>query len=442
MAGRTEGHLPTAREPMTISGWTPRNIQTLSSIKRDALLLPTLFLFNCFEFSSWAQLGQMATKPWLLLIWLYGLVGLLPLILRDRAPVAVFVIQCVHTVVALPIMHFYIPVVGIPVALYAVSAHRDKMISLLALMASFIPNGLAAIAAFWIYTTTINAIKAFIPNVVFLVVATIGAWGAGRLTRVSQQHVQHLERKQMTAQQAVTEERRRIARELHDIVSHAVTGIILQAAVASSRTPETNSQVKQSLANIEMMGAQAMAELRRLLGVLVRSDSTDRTADFGELGPQPGLGNLADLLAGVKANGMPVTVDEEGTRRDLDPSVNLAVYRIAQEGLTNILKHAGEEKSPRLRLVWGVENLIIQIDNGTNVAKVPHGQALTVGHGLVGLRERAHAVGGHLCAGPHNVVGYRLTATLPFAAPTVPRGISSTAESCPCSQGFYNQEKV
>jgi signal transduction histidine kinase len=139
---------------------------------------------------------------------------------------------------------------------------------------------------------------------------------------------------------------------------------------------------------------------------------------------------------------MPVTVHEEGTPRELDPSVDLAAYRIAQEGLTNILKHAGKDANPQLRLLWGAESLIIQIDNGTNLAEAPGGPALGVGHGLMGLRERAHAVGGHLHAGAHRGVGYRLIATLPFAAPAVPPGVSSTTGPCPCSEGPGNEGKV
>ncbi|MGH3886315.1 MAG: sensor histidine kinase [Pseudonocardiaceae bacterium] len=116
---------------------------------------------------------------------------------------------------------------------------------------------------------------------------------------------------------------------------------------------------------------------------------------------------------------MPVTVHVEGTPRDLDPSVDLAAYRIVQEGLTNVLKHAGKDSNPRLRFVWETHSLLIQIDNDTNLAQAHRGQALAVGRGLVGLHERAHAVGGRLHAGPHHH-GYRLTAIVPLAG-TTPR---------------------
>ena len=133
---------------MKIPGWIPKSIHLSLSAKRDALLLPALFLFNCFVFSTWFELGNVATKPWLLLVWLYGLAMLVPLAWRDRAPVTVFISQCVLTVAAWPIMPLYIPVAGISLSLYAVSVHRSRKISLLALLASFIPSGLAVAALF------------------------------------------------------------------------------------------------------------------------------------------------------------------------------------------------------------------------------------------------------------------------------------------------------
>ena len=168
-----------------------------------------------------------------------------------------------------------------------------------------------------------------------------------------------------------------------------------------------------------------MTELRRLLGVLDAGDPAShgpgRAAGTGELGPQPGLADLTALFTSLRDTGMPVNLDVEGTPRDLDPSVDLAAYRIVQEGLTNVLKHAGKDANPRLRLAWEIQHLSIQIDNDINLAEARRGQALSVGRGLVGLRERAHAAGGRLHAGPHHN-GYRLAATLPLAGTA---GVSS-----------------
>jgi signal transduction histidine kinase len=401
---------------MKIPGLIPNRIHMPPSAKRDALLIPALFLLNCFVFSKWLQLGQVATKPSLLLVWLYGLAMLAPLAWRDRAPVTVFTIECLLTVAAWPIMDIYTPVVGVPAALYAVSVHRSKKISLLALLASLIPNGLAAAASFRIESAPTDQLVSFISNAVFFAIVAGGAWGLGRVTQASRRHLQHLERERETVREAVTAERRRIARELHDIVSHAVTVIVLQAAGAA-RVADTNfAQVRQSLTHIETMGKQAMAELRRLLGVLEASNPAHHTAGTGELGPQPGLADLTELLTPLRATGMPLTIHVEGARRDLDPSVDLAAYRIVQEGLTNVLKHAGKDSNPRLQLIWEAHSLLIQIDNNTNLTQAHRGQTLSIGRGLAGLRERVHAAGGHLHAGPHHKSGYRLTATLPLAS--------------------------
>ncbi|MGH3886384.1 MAG: sensor histidine kinase [Pseudonocardiaceae bacterium] len=377
----------------------------------------------------------MTTKPWVLLVWLYGLAALAPLAWRNSAPATVFATQCVLTVAAWPFMNLYTPVVGIPVALYAVSVHCSKKVALLALLASFIPNGLAAAAQFRIFSTFTAAFSSFVPTVIFLVVLAAGAWGAGRMTQASQRNVQHLEREREMAQreremareaEVLGAERRRIARELHDIVSHAVTVIVLQAAGAARVANTDFAQVKQSLTNIESTAKQTMTELRRLLGVLEDSDCTSPAVGTGELGPQPGLADLTELLTALRAAGMQVTDHVEGTPRELDPSVDLAAYRIVQEGLTNVLKHAGKNARPRLWLIWEAQNLLIRIDNGTNLAQTPDKQAPSVGRGLMGLQERVHAVDGRLQAGPHRTGGYRLTATLPLATPATPPGASST----------------
>jgi signal transduction histidine kinase len=392
------------------------------SVKRDALLLPTLFLYNCIEFSSWHKLYlHVTTEPWLFLAWLYGLAMLIPLIWRDRAPVLVFASQWVLTVAAWPILPSYTPVVGIPVALYAVAVHRSGKVSFLALLASFIPNALDAAVPFRYTANTAVAISAVIPNSAFLLFTSGLAWGLGRLTHASQRHIRQLERERETTQEAVTAERRRIARELHDIVSHAVTVMVLQAGSAA-RIGETSfrqvtetgfRQVIQSLVNIETAGRQAMMELGRLLGVL---DS----AGLDKLGPQPGLKDLDALLGSLRDAGMLVTVHTDGTPRDLDPSVDLTAYRIVQEALTNVLRHAGTNTNPRLRLAWQAQSLYLQVDNDTNPTDTHRRRELSCGRGLVGLHERARAVGGHLHEGPQRD-GYRLTATLPLADTGLPK---------------------
>jgi signal transduction histidine kinase len=394
-----------------------RNIRMPPLTGRDALLLSGLFIFNFFVYSSWAMLDQVATSPWVLLAWLYGLLGIVVLAWRDEAPLAVFATQWVLTVAAWPIRSYFVPI-GITVALYAVSLHHNRRVSLLALLASSIPIGLDLAAIYSSNSSPGHApLDFFITNGVLLIAATGWAWGLGRVTQANQQRLHDLERERESAREAevLSTERRRIARELHDIVSHAVTVIVLQAAGAARVATTDFTQVIRSLTHIETTGKQAMAELRRLLGVLEDSNTTST----GEFKPQPGLADLPELLTSLHDAGMPVSVQTEGTPLELDSSIDLTAYRIVQEGLVNVLRHAGKHANPRLRITWENQTLLIQIDNDTTAPRVPQHPEQTCpgGRGLVGLRERALAAGGSFQAGPHRQGGYRLTATIPLTTP-------------------------
>lgn len=419
---------------MRIPGWIPSTVHLPPSVKQDKLLILALFTCNCLFFSAWVELGQVPARPWLLLVWLYGLASLVPLIWRDRAPLAVFGTQWLFTVVAWPILPHYIPALGMPVALYAVSVHCGRKISVLAFLATLIPTGLNAAAEF-----ELDGVNSLVTNGLFFVAAAGWAWGLGRMTQASRRHVQNLEHEREAAREAdvLAAERRRIARELHDIVSHAVTVIVLQAAGAA-RVAETDfAQVTRSLAHIEAAGKQAMAELRRLLGVLADSDPANDAVGIDGLKPQPGLADLTDLLASLRDAGMPVVLQVTGIRRELDSSLDLTAYRIVQEGLVNVLKHAGKDANPRLGLVWKPQSLVIRIENEINLPTVNNGQPFSGGRGLVGLRERAHAAGGDLDAGPYQG-GFRLTATIPFATP----GVSSVARGAGHSRGEQGKVSV
>lgn len=390
------------------------SIDSLPSRKRQLLLLPALYVLNCLFFSQWFQLDDVPARPWLLLVWLYGLVLLIPLVWRDIAPVAVFAVEWVLTVVSWPIMPLFTPVIGMPLALYSVAVQRSKKISLAALLVSFVPNGLCATVALRMYTDPGERARAFLSNIVVLAIVALWVWGLGRVTRVGQLHVQRLERERETSRNAVAEERRRIAHELHDIVSHAVTVIVLQAAGARRIAATNPSQVTQSLKHIETTGKQAMTELQRLLGVLKPSDPATDSFRTEDLEPQPGLKDIAALLNALRDTGIRVSVFTDGEPRSPDRSIELAAYRIVQEGLTNVLKHGGGDPNARLRLVWEQHNLCIEIYNDVSPAEEHCGEGLSGAVGLVGLRERVHAAGGRLHAGPLADGGYRLVATLPL----------------------------
>ncbi len=212
----------------------------------------------------------------------------------------------------------------------------------------------------------------------------------------------------------------KLEQELHDIIAHCVSVTMLQAAAARRVLPSDPERAAHALASIESTGAQATAELRRLLGTLRAGDTMNTAAvedDVEEhgvgLAPWPGPGDLEPLLEGVRAAGVPVCLLVDGEPGRLDPSVELTAYRIVQESLTNVIKHVGRGAQATIELQWsdGVLHLAVTDDGPGQVD--PVAVQVCTGQGLPGLRERALAVGGQLCAGPLSGGGFRVAATLP-----------------------------
>jgi signal transduction histidine kinase len=207
---------------------------------------------------------------------------------------------------------------------------------------------------------------------------------------------------QRQAEQATAAERARIARELHDIVAHHLSVIVLQAAGARA----SGKPAGAALEKIENSGRQALAETRRLLGVL--RDPDDETG----FAPQPGIGDLDALAASVRAAGLPVKLVIDGDPAPLPAAVDVSVYRIVQEALTNVLKHAGPARAD-VMIGCSADTVTIEItDNGTAEPGQP---ASPGGHGLAGMRERAAVFGGELAAGPRPGGGFAVRARLPLA---------------------------
>lgn len=206
--------------------------------------------------------------------------------------------------------------------------------------------------------------------------------------------------REVRAKQAVEEERARIARELHDIVSHSISVIVVQTQAVRRRLGDDHPQASD-LRAVETVGRQAMAEMRRMLGVL-RAQGTEL-----ELEPQPGLGQLARLLEQTRSAGLPVDLTVEGEEAPLPPGVDLAAYRIVQEALTNVMKHA-ESAPAHVRLRYGDRELFVEVEDEGPGA---HGNG--GGHGLVGMKERIGVYGGQLEYGTVNGRGFRVAARLP-----------------------------
>ncbi len=202
---------------------------------------------------------------------------------------------------------------------------------------------------------------------------------------------------------AVAAERATIARELHDVVAHAISVTVLQSRGARRMLGRDDAQVRRALDAIEHTNTQALGDMRRLLAVL-RDTEADATTT-----PQPSLARLDDLVADVRESGLAVELVETGADRDVPPGVDLSAYRIVQEALTNVLKHASAA-SATVRLDYGTDELRLSVrDDGVGTA-TSNGS----GHGLVGIRERVAVVGGEIETGPADGGGFEVNARLPY----------------------------
>ncbi|WP_328398087.1 sensor histidine kinase [Streptomyces sp. NBC_00390] len=215
------------------------------------------------------------------------------------------------------------------------------------------------------------------------------------------------------AKVAVAAERARIARELHDVVAHNVSVMVVQADGAAYVLDAAPDQAKQALETISSTGRQALAEMRRLLGVLRTGDAPES----GEYVPQPDVQQIEDLVEQVRSAGLTVDFKIEGTPRPLPSGVELTAYRIVQEALTNTRKHGGPEVGASVRLVYFDDGLGLLVEDdgrGSSHELYEDGGADGRGHGLIGMRERVGMVGGTLDAGPRPGGGFRISALLPL----------------------------
>ena len=215
---------------------------------------------------------------------------------------------------------------------------------------------------------------------------------------------EHAEReREAAARLAVAEERARVARELHDIVAHAVSVMVLQVGALRHRLGDTRPEDAEALRGVEQTGRTALAEMRRLLGAM-RRDGDDLA-----LAPQPGLGNLGALSEQVGRAGLPVRLQVDGEPYPLPDALDVSAYRIVQEGLTNALKHARASQA-EVVVRYGSDDLQIEVrDNGTGAIHTDgHG------HGLVGIRERVKIYGGEMSAGTATGGGFVLSTRLPL----------------------------
>ncbi len=294
-----------------------------------------------------------------------------------------------------PLLH-----VGMLVALFTVAAHSSR-------------RATAAVAAVGVVVALVAVVgagdsglddyfAAFLPGIVALVLGDRQRTRAAYLAEV-EQRAGRLEREQAAqAARAVAEEKARIAREMHDVVAHHVSMIVVQAEAGAATTPSSASTFDA----IGASGRQALGELRRLLGVLREDD------DPAAVAPQPGVGRLRQLVDDVRAAGLPLDLRVEGEARDLSDGVDVSAYRIVQEGLTNVVKHAGA--APTTVVVrYATDALEVEVTNEGSARSGVPAPSSAQGRGLIGVRERVAMVSGDLRAAMRPDGGFELVARLP-----------------------------
>ncbi|MEV0932655.1 sensor histidine kinase [Streptomyces phaeochromogenes] len=300
---------------------------------------------------------------------------------------------------------------------YTVASNGTRWASRLALTAGLFAAPLSQLR--WPEGNTSGA--GHVAIVVFQMVPFALAWVLGDSLRTRRAYFAQLEERaarlekerEAQAKVAVAAERARIARELHDVVAHNVSVMVVQADGAAYVLDSAPDQAKKALETISGTGRQALAEMRRLLGVL----RTGEHQESGEYVPQPDVEQLDDLVEQCRSSGLPVDFKIEGTPRPLPSGVELTAYRIVQEALTNTRKHGGPNTGASVRLVYFDDGLGLLVEDDGKGA--PHelyeeGGADGRGHGLIGMRERVGMVGGTLDAGPRPGGGFRISALLPL----------------------------
>ena len=247
---------------------------------------------------------------------------------------------------------------------------------------------------------------------IFLPVLFAIAWTVGLALRARAEQADAAERRAIRAEReretaariAVAEERTRIARELHDIVAHSMSVIVLQVGAVRHGLPDELADDKQALEDVERTGRTALAEMRRLLGAMRRE------SDDVDLAPQPGLAALDALLDDVRRTGLDVELEIVGEPAAVPQALDLSAYRIVQEALTNVLKHA-EATRADVKVVYAPDELRVEVRDDGRGGRSETG----LGHGLVGVRERVKIYGGEMHAGALNGRGFLLSARLPLS---------------------------
>ena len=360
--------------------------------------------------------GRSAFEIHLPLAKLFSVLLCAPLVWRRRYPLVVFGFQCVVALTQWTLGYVQVADVALLLGLYTIAAHRSRHWAVAA--AGVLELGvLMSVLRWWIDAKAV-------PTVVFLSGMVTAAFVLGVNLRTRRAYLASLEDRALRAeferdQQsriAAAGERARIAREMHDIVAHNLSVMIALADGAAFAVRTGSPQAELAARQVSDTGRQALAEMQRLLGVLRDDDGTSTTTRA----PQPGIEQLDDLIAQVRATGLAASLTVSGQPFPLPTTAQLAVYRVVQEALTNVLKHATAPTRARVTLCYEESELRVDIiDDG---GPADGDRVGAPGHGLAGMRERAALFGGEVAAGPLAGGGWKVAlrmAAEPSALPAV-----------------------
>ena len=372
-----------------------------------ALAFAGLVALDIFHWSG----GEPPTNVQGLSYLVVSVLAFIGLLLRRRAPVLVLAILVViyklwgYLFFASGVQIPFSPLAVVLILTYSTGAHSRgwRVVAGIAVLVAFLASSIGE--GFFRGHSTGN-------ELVFTFVMTV-AWLIGRgmqryrdlTASLRAQALQLAQERDERARLAVAVERSRIARELHDVIAHSVSVMVVQAAAERKMLGQEQHQTRDVLEMIERTGRQALVELRRMLGVLRKTD------DPLLLAPQPGLSDLDALIDQVREAGLPVNFRIEGRPVALPAGVELSAYRIVQEALTNTLRHGGQTHAEVTLHYLGDRLELEVIDDGGGS---PKGTESNGGHGLIGMRERVAMLGGSLHAGPRKTGGFSITATLPL----------------------------
>jgi signal transduction histidine kinase len=332
-----------------------------------------------------------------------------PLVLRRRAPVAVFaVVMLVCGAELLFVEEFIAANAAALVALYTLVVYAPRRLAAIGFAVTL--AGAAPYAALFDNPSTGDALVTWLLLAGQIVLAAaLGDRTRARLgdrARLEERARLLAAERDQQATIAAAAERARIARELHDVVAHSLSVVIAQADGGRYAAGHDPDQAKAALDTIATTAREAQAEMRRALGIL-------REQPGAPFQPQPGAGDLPALVARTREAGLAVELTEEGAARELPPAAGVTLYRVVQEALTNVLKHAGPDATSTVTLRWEPDRVTVVVrDDGSGAGASDDGR----GAGLAGMRERVEPRGGTLSAGPHPDGGFEVRAELPTAA--------------------------